>query len=392
MALKLVQISLIIFVFLIYLISGRGIHTRHDFFVPLAGSFWQGKTYVEEMRFELHEMVSEVEIMSGLPQESVDGQVGKFYVIYPPMPAVVLMPFVAIWGQQTNQSVVSALIAALGVFVAYLVFKEIKLKTDRLWWLTLLYGFGSMLWYHAVVGSAWYFAHVCALLFLWSAILATLKHKNFWTIGIWLGLAYLSRFAVILALPFFIYLRRGEWKSVWKLLTAVLIFVVASLTYNWVRYGNIGNYGYWLLEHRWYNLANDYFNGSYDLSYMPRHLYALFAAMPSLTPTFPYIIPNMTSMALWVVFPAVVIAFMASLKNKIVQASWLAIISIIPAHFFHGGVGASQFGYRYALDYMPFLIIIIAIAVKEKFAWWQKGLIVLSIIVNTWGIYANFWK
>ena len=392
MGLKFLHIGMVAVLFLIYLISGRGVYTRHDFFVPLASSFWQGKTYVSEMRYELHEMVTELEVKTGVVQEPLDGEVGKFYVIYPPMPAVVLMPFVAIWGQQTNQSVVSALIAALGVLVAYRVFKQLNLKTDQLWWLTLLYGFGSMLWYHAVVGSAWYFAHVCALLFLWLAILAVLKKKSWWLVGMWLGLAYLSRFAVILTLPFFIYLRRVEWKSSWKLLTTLGIFVCASLVYNWVRYGTIGNYGYWLLEHRWYNLANEYINGSYDWSYAPRHLYALFASMPSMRATFPYLVPNMTSMALWVVFPALAIVPLASLKNKLVQASWLASISVVPAHFFHGGVGASQFGYRYALDYLPFLLIIIAVAVKEKFVWWQKGLIIFSIMVNAWGIYANFWQ
>lgn len=392
------RILLISLLFFAYLFSGRGARTGHHFFVPLAESFWQGRVYVTEMEGALHEMVSQEEVDTGIPEEPRDGP-GKFYVIYPPLPAVVLMPFVAFWGSGTNQSAVSALIAALSVYVAGMVFRELGLSTKKVMWMSILYGFGSMLWYHAVVGSAWYFAHVCALFFLWLAILSALRKYSLFLTGLFLGLAFLARFPVLLSLPFFVYVRRSDFVSSLKIHWKNLVLFGAGAglcvgllgVYNWVRYGRIDNYGYYLLEHRTYNLENEYAHGSYDLSYIPRHVEAMFLTLPDRSDSFPYLVPDMWSMALWFVFPALVLAVFAPWNNAVVRASALAILFTLPASLFHGGVGASQFGYRYALDYMPFIVLIIAESMRRKLAFIHIFLILFSVLINMWGIYSIFW-
>lgn len=346
----------------------------------------------------LHEMVSQQEVDTGIPEEPLDGP-GRFYVIYPPLPAVMLMPFVAFFGNTTNQSAVSSLIAALSVYVAALVFYELGVGRKKMLWMSILYAFGSMLWYHAVVGSAWYFAQVCALFFLWLAILSAVRKYSLLVTGLFLGLAYLARFPVVLALPFFVIVRshdfistrRIQWKNVVLFTSGISLCVGISLAYNWVRYGRIDNYGYYLLEHRSYNLTNEYAKGSYDLSYFPRHIEAMLVSLPDTSDRFPYVTPNMWSMALWFVFPAIFLIFYAPWRDRIVRASSLAIIFMLPASLFHGGVGASQFGYRYALDYMPFILLIIAVSMKKRLMPLHAVLIILSILVNIWGIYSAFW-
>lgn len=391
------RVGIICLVFIVYFVSGRGVQTRHDFFIPLAESFLQGKTYVEKMRYELHEMVSETEILSGIYQEPVDGVRDKYYVILPPLPAVILMPFVGIWGESTNQSLVSMLIAAIGVYVASRVFMAMKLKRDGVLWLTVLYGFGSSLWYHAVVGSAWYFASVCALLFLWLAVWLTLKKKSLWLVGMVVGLAYLCRYNLVLTTPFFLYMTREQWmgkgkqdvklSKVGKLVAGVVVAMLLSFGYNYVRYGRIDHFGYTILEGRAYNVQNEYAQGSYSLSYVGRHLKAAGWSFPQVKQDFPYLVPNMRSMALWIVFPAILLVLGASWKSRLVQAGTLGIILLLPSTILHGGVGASQFGYRYIFDYLPFIFLIIGEAVRKRFGWGQKGLIILSIIINIWGMW-----
>lgn len=390
------RLLIVAMVFGVYFWSGRGVQTRYDFFVPLAESFLQGKIYVENMRYELHEMVSKTEIETGIYQEPVDGVRDKYYVIFPPLPAVILMPFVAIWGEETNQSLVSILIAAIGMYLACRVFLAMKLKRNTVRWLTVLYGFGSSLWYHAVVGSAWYFASVCALIFLWLAVLWTLEKKGLWLVGAVVGLAYLCRYNLILTTPFFLYMTRERWSGkrkeiVWKeggkLLVGIGLALLISFGYNFVRYGRIDHFGYKILESRSYNLKNEYSQGSYSLSYVGRHLRAAGWSFPQMREDFPYFVPNMKSMALWIVFPAILLVLGASRKSRLVQGCTFGIILLLPSTILHGGVGASQFGYRYILDYLPFIFLLIGEGIRQRFLWWQKGIMIMSILVNMWGMW-----
>jgi len=388
-----------VFVLMVFFISGRGVKTGHHFFVPLAQGFLKGRLYVDKMEYALHEMIPEQEIATGVYSELVDGAYGKYYVIYPPLPAVILMPAIAIWGELTNQSVISMIIAALSVVISFLVFLKVTSDENKALWLTALYAFGSMLWYHSVVGSAWYFSMICALLFLWLAILATLHKKSLFLIGLLIGLAYLCRFSIILSFPFFLYLTKDQWlksgsfkiKPLIYFALALSIAVGISLSYNWTRYHRLGHYGYTLLEKRPYNINNEYSEGSYSLSYVSRNLEAMFKSYPNKTESFPYLLPNNTSMALWIVMPALLLIIFAPVKDPITKASWLAVIFTLPASLLHGGIGASQFGYRYALDYMPFLLLLIALAVKSRFELWKKLLFVVSIAVNLWGVWSAFW-
>ena len=386
--------------FTIFFISGRGVHTQFHFFVPLSEAFLKGRIYVDQMKFELHEMIPDEEVKTGIYQELVDGQQGKYYVIFPPLPAVIIMPVVAIFGDSTNQSIISMIVASVSVAISFFVFESILDDNRKVYWMTALYAFGSMLWYHAVVGSGWYFAQVCASPFIWLAVYFTLKKKNLFFIGSFIGLAYLCRFPAILSFPFFLYLSSNQWLKVkkvdyTKLLSffgSMAFFVAISLVYNWVRYHHLGHYGYTLLELRPYNINNEYSYGSYSINYVTRNFKAMLDSFPKISNSFPYLIPNMTSMALWFVFPAILLMIKTPFRNKLAIASLLAIICVLPSTLLHGGVGSSQFGYRYALDIMPFLLILIALSIKKEFLLWQKTLIILSIIVNFWGIWFNFWR
>jgi hypothetical protein len=310
------------------------------------------------------------------------------------------MPFVFLWGWNTNPSLFSMRVASLGSVFAYRLFRLYDLSKKKAIWLVVLLSFGSMQWYHGVIGSAWYLSSMCALMFFWISLIVMKTKKPLFLLGIFLGLTYLCRYPAILSLPFFIINTSSRWfknkqiriKLLFMFGLGLFLCVGISFVYNFLRYGTIWHLGYQLLEKRFYNISNEYAEGSYSLGYYPRHLKAVFWSFPRRTSSFPYFSPNFHSMALWIVMPAVILAFWAPIKKKLVWSSWLVILIISMSHFFHGGIGATQFGYRYALDYFPFLFIIFAQAIKKNFYWWQKGLIILSIIINLWGVYFSFWR
>lgn len=128
---------------------------------------------------------------------------GNYYVVYPPMPAILLLPFVAVFGISFNQTLLSIILASLCVPVIWIMLTKIGVKSNKALWLTALFGFGTCFWYTASVGSAWYIEQVSGVLFLKSAIILALYKKNDFLVGLLLGCATLSRLTMILAFPFF---------------------------------------------------------------------------------------------------------------------------------------------------------------------------------------------
>ena len=176
---------------------------------------------------------------------------GNYYVVYPPMPAVILLPFVAAFGTSVDQSLMSIILASLCVSVIWLMLKKTGVKGSKVLWLTALFGFGTCFWYTASVGSVWYIEHVSAVLFLTSAIILALYKKNDFFVGLLLGCATLSRLPVVLAFPFFLllaYEQNNTWKP--RLKHAAYFFLGLAIPlglnglYNFARYGTFLDVGY----------------------------------------------------------------------------------------------------------------------------------------------------
>ena len=313
---------------------------------------------------------------------------GNYYVVYPPMPAIILLPFVAVWGTSVDQSLISIILASLCCSVTWLMLTKTGVKGSKALWLTALFGFGTCFWYTAAVGSAWYIEHVSAVLFLTIAIVLSLYKKNDFFVGLSLGCAYLSRLPTILAFPFFLlltYERNDSWKPRLKQMAffclGLGIPVVLNALYNFARYDTFLDVGYTLI------IKGDpnYTLGLFNIAYIPKNIYAILFQGPILLSSFPYFKPNWMGLGLFFTTPACLLIFKGP-WDKLSKKAALAVVCILPIIITHGTVGFTQFGYRFSLDFTPFLILLTAKGMSEKLSWQEKGLIILSILVNLWGV------
>ncbi len=315
---------------------------------------------------------------------------GNYFVVYPPMPAILLLPFVALFGTNVDQSLMSIFLACLSVSATWLMLKKTGVKGSKALWLTALFGFGTCLWFIASVGSAWYIEQVSAVLFLTLAIVLALYKKTPFLIGVLLGFAFLSRLPVILSFPFFlllIYEQNGSWKPRLKqaayFLVGLGILVGVYELYNFGRWGVFSDLGYYLIP----GIQQDpsFTNGIFNLSYIPRHIYAIFFQGPILLNNSPYFEPNWMGLGLFFTTPAFIYIFKGP-WNKLSKYAALAVVCILPILITHGTVGFTQFGYRFSLDFTPFLILLAAKGMRENLGWEEKVLIILSVLVNLWGV------
>jgi hypothetical protein len=315
---------------------------------------------------------------------------GNYFVVYPPMPAVLLLPFVAIFGTAFDQGLMSIFLACLCVAATWLMLKKTGVNGNKALWLTALFGFGTCFWFISSVGSSWYIEHVVAVLFLTLAIILALARKSPFLIGVLLGFAVLSRLPVILSFPFFlllIYEQNGAWKPRFKqaayFAVGLGILVGVYELYNFGRWGVFSDLGYSLIP----GIQQDpYFtNGIFSLSYIPRHIYAILFQGPILLSNFPYFEPNWMGLGLFFTTPAFIYIFKGP-WNRLSKYAALAVVCILPILITHGTVGFTQFGYRFSLDFTPFLLLLTAKGMRDNLGWKEKALIILSLLVNLWGV------
>jgi hypothetical protein len=82
---------------------------------------------------------------------------------FPPLPALVLLPFVAFWHLATNEQLLAAIFAALDVGVAFWMLGYLPIRREIRGLTALFLGLGTVLWYAAAIGTTWFWAHIVAV-------------------------------------------------------------------------------------------------------------------------------------------------------------------------------------------------------------------------------------
>jgi uncharacterized membrane protein len=87
--------------------------------------------------------------------------------------------------------------------------------------------------------------------------------------------------------------------------------------------------------------------------------------------------------------PLLIFAFFAPWREKSSQAMALAALLVAIPNLLYYNTGYLQAGYRYALDFLPFLFILIALAWRGSAPLLGKALVILSILTG-FLMWANF--
>jgi len=108
--------------------------------------------------------------------------------------------------------------------------------------------------------------------------------------------------------------------------------------------------------------------------------------MPHFIDKPPFVIPSLFAMSILLITPAFFLILRAHFRQRISLASLVAILFIALPDLLHGGNRFTQFGYRHTLDFMPFMLILVASGIYKQIDILAKILIILSILVNLWGV------
>ena len=220
---------------------------------------------------------------------------------YPPLPAILLLPLVAVSGLAAKASLVAAVLGALNVGLAMRLAGRLTSDTGVALLATVFYGFGTVAWYAAAIGSTWFLAHVVASTFLFLGITAaidaelaggrgrvgsTLRQA---LAGLAFGLAALSRLTTILGAPLFVFVGAGG-NVLRRALAAgagAAIPVALLLAYNLATTGALFHPGYEYSYRHERPPRRDLIHRDWaieDIRYIPQNTVIMLAWLPLVRP------------------------------------------------------------------------------------------------------------
>jgi hypothetical protein len=314
---------------------------------------------------------------------------GRYYVIEAPLPALLLLPYVAFFGAQTNQTVLAAVLAGVAIGAAWKLGERLGLRCSSIAWMCAFLLAGTDLLWCAMLGDVWFIAHVSAVCFTMLALVELTGKRRGWLVALFAACAVESRFTMIVALPVYAYLLAIRPKGAigfagLRSFAAMLVPVaVLWVLYNELRWGTWTDVGYT----NWYHQdeAGMPTGSPFRLEYLPYQMWSFFVQTPTQLPAFPGLRPEFSGVALTWTSPALVLAVLARRPVRCTVALWIATLLVAVPNFLYYVNGYAQFGMRHALDFEPFLLALMMLGVRRSFPAWGYALVVYSIGAGLWG-------
>lgn len=337
---------------------------------------------------------------------------GHWYLAAPPLPAFIMMPLVALFGLKAiNTTIVSLCLAATSAVFVFLILDEmrrldwIQLPISGQLWLVALFSLGTVNLWLSVVSRIWYFSQVCTVFFAALAFLAVLKKAPAWVTGLCLGLGLISRpnlftlwpaLAAIAIQLQFAQNGKFDWKKSFGWATFSALPVMASvgflLYYNYLRFGNFMDFGYTSISSGGTVVSDARQFGVFSPHFIPINLQTMFLSLPELDAQCGYFLPRGHGISMLAASPAIIYLLRRLKISWWTVGCWLTIVISLGLLMNYHNDGSIQYAYRYIVDFIVPVIMLLALNAGQKVSWPLKILIIVSIAMNYFGTVSWFFS
>jgi hypothetical protein len=339
---------------------------------------------------------------------------GKHYVSFPPFPAVLLLPAVALAGgaEHVRDGQFFALLTGIAPALLFLALDALARagRTDRSERenvaLALLFAFGTVYWFSAVQGTVWFAAHVVGAALAALYLLASIGAAHPMIAGLALGLGFATRPPLGFAFPLFVFeaLRANQrgrdegnpglrladvelraFARTFTLFALPAAAVLAGLLlHNHARFGDPFEFGHGLLTVAWRTRIERW--GLFSYHYLGRNLAVLLTSLPYTRVEGAPLQINGHGLALWVTTPIYAWALWPRRTSATFHATALTAGLVALPSLLYQNSGWLQFGYRFSNDFAVFLFALIALG-QRRLGRWFWPLCVFSVLVNAFGAF-----
>jgi hypothetical protein len=348
---------------------------------------------------------------------------GKTYISFPPFPAFLMLPLVAVAGSPEDFRDGQFVVWLAGVGPAFLFLALEKLRrtgrserteTENVL-LALVFAFGTVFFFTAVQGTVWFAGHVVGVGLLCAYLLVALDAEHPLIAGALIGCAFLTRPTSSYAALLFgleavrvscknmptegsflarldAVVRRIDKPAFFRRMTLFAVPVLiglglASYT-NYTRFGTMNPtaFGHEHLTVQWHGRIEKW--GLFGLHYLPKNLGCMLTILPwprahGAEGEAPFRI-NEHGLALWFTTP-LYLWLLRPKKTGFLHGALLAS-AVLPLvqNLLYQNSGWQQFGYRFSNDYAPLLFLLLAVGARPMGNAWKVAAI-WAIGWNTFG-------
>jgi hypothetical protein len=341
---------------------------------------------------------------------------GKTYISFPPLPAVLMLPFVALAKspERFRDAQFIVWLAGAAPALLFLALETLRqggrsrLREHEHGVLAVLFAFGTVYFFSAVQGTVWFAGHAVGAVVLGAYFVNAIDAKNPFRAGLLVGFAFLTRPTTALAAIFFLteltaslggvrmalqdgIKRRNARHSLATFSLPIVVCLGLAAWYNHSRFGtwNPSAFGHEHLTVQWHGRIEKW--GLFGYHYLAKNLGCMFTSLPWLPPRgvkaeAPFQI-NEHGLALWFTSPIYLWLLFRSRAATVAPAGmhtsddalvehptneraaeqvrlWgLFLSAALPAlmNAMYQNSGWQQFGYRFSNDYAIALFLLLAI-------------------------------
>ena len=377
----LLPVALLLFcIFSSVLIHRSSWFVQDKHFVKLATSFTKGDLFLNPIN---------------LPDGDFADYFGKQYLFFGPMPAVILVPFVLLFGAGFPQmflSLFGLVVTFVGVF---LLCRKFKFDDVDSLWLSIFFVFGTVYFFVGVVNISAYVVQAVAVPFVILAILEYFTKRRWFLIGLLTAAAIFTRVTYLGVAVFFVLeiLRQRKNIDIKQALLAFLIPILVCVfllgVYNFRRFHSPFDTGYTRNVSVLNKPEGNWQKGFFSPAHIPGNLYSLFVMAPEVVRIgelefvlkFPYVRASGWGMSIFLTSPLFVYLLLSKGKEY-TRSALISIFALALPSMIYFGIGSAQYGYRYALDFIPLLFLILLSAFAKGVPTFAKWLIFVGVLFN----------
>ncbi len=300
----------------------------YDHFLWQAAAFLEGQAAIRYPVLPTDGSPGNAYFQDVLRIVTTDG-IARGVLPFPPLPALVLVPFVAVWGLSADDQLLFTALAAVDVGICWWMLGRLEVRVAIRLATTLFFAFGTVFWYSAQLATTWYQAHIVAIgLTMWAIGLAiradpgaqaddeadesagvtgaddvaheaagpalrrrlSIDRRQF-VVGLLFGLACTARLSIAFAAPFFVLVGSGGswWRRGWSAAAGAAIPIALLVVYNVASTGHIVHPAYdylYRIETAGYGSLGYRSDWSIeDPRYLPQNLRIMLLAPPDVLPS-----------------------------------------------------------------------------------------------------------
>ena len=291
---------------------------------------------------------------------------GRYYVPFPPALAILMLPLVALLGlRATNTVAWSLAVTLLSAWLLWRILRRLQVDKGAIPWLLVAFFLGTVYWSCLTMSSGvWFTAHIASVAAFLLATNEALGKKRGLLVGLYLGIAFLSRQLTLALAPFLLALllwegelatARLRWRRAFGLAAGCAVCVALYLAFNWVRFGNPFDTGYRYLQLGGFLLARFLDHGLLS----PRYVFfnALYLFVQGFHINFwgnrSLLMQGMDGFgtSLLAASPFLLAALAARWRKPLLWAAWVSVALCLAPQLFYYNNGWWQInGQRFAMD------------------------------------------